>query len=455
MRSMRFALTALLLLAAAVPGFAQERDAAADAYRSAYTLILEENWAGARDSFEDLLKSYPRSDWSDDAEFWLCYVGEQMDRKQETAFECYQEFLENWEESEWSDDARRNMARLANDLAQQGKPEYSDMLDSTDRELDREGILALLVALANIGDEQSLNVIFDRFEKTEDDALRAEMVQVFHSIDSPIAVDKLIEIVQTDSSSRVREQAVWVLQSTEDRRATEVLVGLATNPDEDRKIRKAAIHSLGDDESIEHVDLLKNLALNDPDPEVAEAAIWALANTERDAAFNALREVLVSTTDPELRSRTLHAISSMETRQTLEFLGEMARTEKDPETLRDVVMAIGNFESHEALQILVEIAKSSPDWRTRATAASAMGEFENAAAVRELSSFLAGEENYQARVAAVHALGETEHQAAVEVLLDVARQDPDSRVGSAAAEALADIGTPEARDALIQLLEGR
>jgi HEAT repeat protein len=53
----------------------------------------------------------------------------------------------------------------------------------------------------------------------------------------------------------------------------------------------------------------------------------------------------------------------------------------------------------------------------------------------------------------VEALGDTENDAAVPVLLKAAKNDKSLKVRASAVEALGNIGTPKAREALMELLK--
>ncbi|MGB7295186.1 MAG: hypothetical protein WBC70_06305, partial [Candidatus Aminicenantales bacterium] len=119
--------TAVFLVLTAAPRHiradeTQEKDAIA--YKQAYKLILESQWAEALKAMEGVVKDFPKSAWMDDARFWQCYAREKHGQALESVFKCYQEFINAYPESEWADDAQANMVRLGNELSKKGKPEY-------------------------------------------------------------------------------------------------------------------------------------------------------------------------------------------------------------------------------------------------------------------------------------------------------------------------------------------
>ena len=69
-----------------------------------------------------------------------------------------------------------------------------------------------------------------------------------------------------------------------------------------------------------------------------------------------------------------------------------------------------------------------------------------------LSQFLEGETEARLRLQAARELGDTKQNSAVPILLELARGDSNSEVRKMAVRAIGNLGTPEARQALAELL---
>jgi HEAT repeat protein len=452
-RALLLALLLLLLLLLPTAAFARDD---ADAYRGGYQHVLDEDWPGASTAFRDLVAKYPKSDWTDDATFWLCYAEEHSGKTAEASFECYQSFTAKYPKSEWTDDAERNLVRLAGGLAQQGKPEYRDRIRGLEQHPDDEKLLPVLMALAEIGDERSLDVIFERIERTPDEQLRAAIVRVLDEAEGPAAdkaLRKLADLVAKDPSLRVRVAALSTLSEYDDHPETERLLReVAMDAKQPLELRVVALDRLEDFESPDLVGFLEGLAVAADDPQLAGAAIHALGEIESDASTAALRKIFAGAKTKELRGMALHAIAESEDAAAVEFLGKVAREDADPEIARFAVSQLGDFETAEALTALQQIAGSQADWRLRATAIAAIGEQESEAAVAALAAIARKGDDPRLRRAAAHALAETELDSAIQVLAGLAVSDPDPDVRRDAAHALGEIGSPAARDALIELL---
>ncbi len=492
-------LAAALLLAAGPAARAAETgdDQAAAAYRAAYSLILDEKWPEAGQAFADLVKRFPKGEWTDDAEFWACYARDRQGEAADKTFACYEELIRRYPDSEWSDDARRNLVALAKRLSAQGKPEFLDKVKRfRDDDSENDTLLAVLAALGHVGDDRSLDVIKQRIDATTDEAVRAQIVGVLADIDSPHAAEKLVELARRDQSPKVRAAAVEALRHREGAGALALFKELAVDPAQPSEVRVAAIEALADGEDPALVPFFKDLALkdaaaappagrshgegegdgdesihargaaeaitimvrnrlmldlSDSTPAIAEAALEALARIPGREALAAIEAVYAQGPGRPVREAALHACSSREDAESLALLTRVATTETDEELAVTAAEAIGGRQVPEAKKALVDLAWSAKGGRVRAAAAHALGNWEAGEAVAQLGALLRKAPDTAVRVAAAAALAHAK-DAGIAPLLLAAQSDPSGEVRQAAVRALGDIGTPAARDALITLL---
>ena len=93
------------------------QDEDAKAYKSAYKLVMDEDWAAAAQSLDAFVSTYPQSAYVDDARFWRCYVKEKTEESSEEVFNCFQDFINTYPNSKWTDDARKKLITVASRLA--------------------------------------------------------------------------------------------------------------------------------------------------------------------------------------------------------------------------------------------------------------------------------------------------------------------------------------------------
>ena len=333
---------------------------AGEAYRIGYDLILDEDWQASIAAFDQLIAEHPASDWADDAAFWRCYARQQLDRPAAELFDCYDQLLTRHAESEWADDARRAMVRLARQLDREGRPEYQDKVRGFGQGEDADRLLAVLVALGEIGDQRSVGVILERLDATEDEHLRARIVEVLEDVDDRRAVDKLIELVRGDPSPRVRLAAIDALSDHDSADAVGVLREIVLDREQPQGVRAEALDEISDHQPPWLLGFLKQLAVGD-DEALAMAAIEELGDLESEAAVAALAGLLREASDVRRRFEIVDALGDSELDSAVEPLLEAAGRDPDPRVRRAATEALGDVETPAAREALIQLLKEIDD----------------------------------------------------------------------------------------------
>ena len=431
------------------------QEASSKAYREAYNQMLDERWQEAAKSFNQLLRDFPQSDWADDATFWLCYIQEKSEGNLENVFDCFNRFVEAHERSEWSNDAKRNLVRIAHQLAKEGKPEYEQMVKSLGRNEDTEIMLTALAALSDIGDETSVQTIIEKFDGSANDEVRAKIARILEDhAEKPMVWNKLTQIARTDSSPQVRRSAVKALAEHKTPESLSILKELAAN-DRDPEVRKTAIRELGDLRKPETLPFLLNLALNEPDLELAEAAVYAIGDIRGKDSLDMLQRIYRESNRPKVRRAVMRAIGGRDQDRItmLSFLRQAALNDAEPEVRSAAVSSLGQLQTVEALEALKELAVADLDLKTRASALRAIREFPAEVAVPALKAVLIQIQDARLRSYTMEILGDTRSDAAIPILIDAARNDPNAKVKQEAVRALGEIGSAKAREAIIGYMQ--
>lgn len=87
-----------------------KHDPAYKLYKEGYNLVLDERWEEARKKLREVAKSYPSSEYVDDAEYWSAYALMHIDRKK--ALESYERFIQRFPKSQYYDDAIADLSDL-------------------------------------------------------------------------------------------------------------------------------------------------------------------------------------------------------------------------------------------------------------------------------------------------------------------------------------------------------
>ncbi len=346
-----------------LPSFAlADNGDSAAAYRDGYNLILDEDWSGAIAAFEKLTQQHPHSEWTDDAAFWRCYGHQQNGASAVDSFACYETILDQHEGSEWNDDVRRALVRLARQLDQEGRSEYREKVSDFGRSADSDRTLSVLVALGDIGDERSLDVILERLDATSDEHLRARIVEILEDIESPRAVEKLKILIRTDPATRVRMVAIDALGNHEDADIPQLLMQLARDPSQPEPVRMEAIDALTDFTIPGLRAFLKELALGDSDA-VAMEAIDEISDDDEnsEATVQLLLEILRETAHERRRAEVLESLADVGTQSAVDALLRVAKADPDPRIRRMATEALGDMDTVAAREALIGLLKELDD----------------------------------------------------------------------------------------------
>ena len=355
----RLVLAGCLLVCFASTAAASNGDSA-QAYRRGYNLVLDEDWQGAIAAFDQLVERYPESDWVDDAAFWHCYARQQLGEAAAELFDCYQRLLERYPRSEWQDDARRAMVRLAKELDREGRPEYREKVSDFGQGEDADRLLAILVALGEIGDERSVHVILERLDSTDDEQLRARIVEALDDVESELALGKLQELLVGDPSENVRLAALETLADHDDFHSAPLLRDIVKDPKQPVRMRLEALDKLGDDEPPGLLHFLKEIAVGDNDA-LAMEAIDEIGDAETEEAVRILVEIMGESPDYQRRIEVLDALEDLEYDSAVAALLEVARNDPDPRMRIEATESLGDMETEQARDALIGLLQAMDD----------------------------------------------------------------------------------------------
>ncbi len=391
-------------------------------YQDAYKLIMDKNWEDAIEKFELFLDKYSDSSWEDDATFWICYAHEKNGRKDEKSFECYEDFIHDFEDSKWGDDALQNLAELARQLNNDGKPEFLERLEEIEKEISDEFSLTAIRALSSRGDKQSFKSIVRIFDSNKNQNLRKKMVYIIGSFESDESAKKLMDIVKNDPDKDVRSEAIFWLSDME--------------PTE------------------EIAEFLLNSALSDEDKKVQKKALFSLSNMDNDFGIPYLYDIANKHNNDDLRAKAIFWIGqNSQDQKSLKNLSQFARKDKSFAVRKKAIFALAEMETDAAMDELVLLSKELENVELRANSLFWLSQ--NASSQKHISAirdaaFNDPEERVQEK--AVFALHELDNNKGLDDLIDIAKNHPSTRVRKKAIFWLGENGDDRAIQALEDIL---
>ena len=312
-----------------------------------------------------------------------------------------------------------NRADLNQLILMLGEGGIRETIPSKLHKFDESAIKPLLDALQNPDEELRLGAVW-AIGQVNNSLLGASL--------GPLAIEPLVNLLQSDPSARVRLQALKTL----------ALIAGSTHRD---MLNTAFITALADSS-----DVIR-----------AEAARW-LGQYRSEPALDALRDLLLNDSSDKARSRAAYALAYIEPALgTLAATGTVgiealltALSDSERSVRLRAIWALGKLKSAGAIRSLANILESdSPNYHEKQMAAEALGNIGDPSTVEPLVSALQFDRHEGVRCAAAEALGKLGDLRSLHFLIHTLHNDVVPAVRASAAKALEDLGTSNASDALL------
>jgi HEAT repeat protein len=194
--------------------------------------------------------------------------------------------------------------------------------------------------------------------------------------------------------------------------------------------------------------MLKNFVTTTPNQRIRSSAVYWLGQTGGEQQFLASL-VRNDAEDKKLRRAAAHAIGESHDRGTMATIQSLYQDVKDAEIRRSVISAAGHSDEEQpAFAFLLGVAKNDTDWESRRTAARQIGHFQRDEAADELMKIYANDANIEVKKAALRSLAETKNPKAQARLLEIARTDTNSELRKQAVRVLGERGEAAVDDLL-------
>jgi HEAT repeat protein/TolA-binding protein len=267
-----------------------DQDPGDSLYRSARRLLNGGRYADAASAFADLVKRYPRSDYTPDAYYWQ-------------AFALYKT-------------ADAGNYRLARTVLKSQRAKFPR---ATTRG-DADALLAQIQgALAKMGDPEAAATT------------RVQAESAAHHPQNPSAICSA-----SDDDDDPRIAALNALLQMDAESAMPILKQVLARRDAcSVQLRRKAVFIISQKRTSETEDILLAAARNDPDSEVREQAVFWLSQVGSERAVSALDSILHSSTDEELQKKALFALSQIHGDRAGQILRDFAERSSASDDVRE------------------------------------------------------------------------------------------------------------------------
>jgi len=276
-------------------------------------------------------------------------------------------------------------------------------------------------------------------EDAADDELKLMAINSLMDSDPERAIPLLQQLIETRSSPRLRERALFVLSQSSNPKARETVAKVARggmNPD----LQARAIHYLGIHGGKENRQLLADVYAASNDVAIKKQVLHGfMVAGERD------RILAVAKTEPnvELRKAAVHWLGTMGSHSQLK---DLYASEQSSEVKAQILDGLSITDD---ASTLIEIAKTEKDPKLQLRAIERLGHRRSAATGEALASIYSTSTDVEARKSVLRALF---HLGNAPKLVELARAEKNPELKKAAVNHLSHMKSKEATDFMMEIL---
>lgn len=296
----------LVDVADAPPAAWTDQDPGDSLYRSARRLLNRGRYAEAADAFADLVKRYPRSDYTPDAHYW-------------EAFALYKT----------GDAGNYRLARTVLEFQKMHFPRAATRGDG-------DALYGQVQAvLAKQGDQDAVIWVQNKAGSAATPASPAVPARPA-SPWTPATAATPARCPNPDDDDDPRIAALNALLQMDAEAAMPILKQVLARRDPcSVALRRKAVFIVSQKHTNETEDLLLGAARNDPDSEVREQSVFWLSQVGSERAVSALDSILRSSTDEELQKKALFALSQIRGPRAGQILRDFAERSAASDDVRE------------------------------------------------------------------------------------------------------------------------
>jgi HEAT repeat protein len=246
--------------------------------------------------------------------------------------------------------------------------------------------------VAQKSSREAADILMTAAEKDPDDEVREQAVFWLGQVNSPRATALLEQILKTSKDEALQDKALFSLG--QGGRGQAALRDYAAREDAPEQLRETAIFWLGQRQSSENAEFLRDLFTKSRDEEIKEKIIFSLSQTKSpanadfilDQATNPSNSMAVRkqalfwagqsgaldvarlgtmydrTNDHEFREQVIFVLSQKgKNAAAIDKLIEIAKTEKDRDLRQKAIFWLGQSNDAKALKALQEIILKTPE----------------------------------------------------------------------------------------------
>jgi HEAT repeat protein len=368
--------------------FAQGRD-----------LLQEGAYREAAARFNRFITEYPRHQDVDAALYWLAYSLAKLERFPEAERQLDRLFR-SYPKSNWVDDARTLRVQIAGQVRDTGTITHE--LETTNHELKSIALQSLFHA----DPERAAAMVADLLKPTSTASpkLKETAVMLLAQHGGAQATETLLALARGGGAPKLQRTAIFWLSQTKDPRALDLLLELVQGAN--LELARAALLPLAQHSDARARQGLLQAARNAPSTELRREAIFWLGQHGGEGAFDELGQIYSSEKDLEVKKHVLFVLSQTNSPRATAKLQEVARA-GEPELRKQAIFWLGQRADEPTLQSLIQLYEGEQDIGVKEQLVFALSQSRSKAALTKLMHIARQETAVELRKKAVFWLGQS------------------------------------------------
>jgi len=380
-----------------------KRDPAYKLYKEGYNLVLDERWEEARKKLREIAKSYPSSEYVDDAEYWSAYALMHIDKQK--AVDSYERFIQRFPKSQYYDDAIADLSDLKGDAFVEAASSVSGptaVTSSSSRTYHADSSDGPWVLFPGAADSKnptpkigapggkgsttysgkvttwrSKPFFGYRFQfgtapaaRRLSQALRLQS-RTLNAIRLPKGVGTAVPVPslapgwndrddELDQETRLKLEALEALGSgKQESTSFRALRDIVLDRSQHAKLRMAAMEGLVDFKKYDVLPVFLEAAKKDTSQQIQNAAIdyIGMLTNDKNRSVETLIELfdVIPHSRNDQRENIFYSIAEVGNERAVDFLAKVARTHDNYDLRREAVYYLGSIGSDRARTALYEI----------------------------------------------------------------------------------------------------
>ncbi len=230
-----------------------------------------------------------------------------------------------------------------------------------------------------------------------------------------------IDIVKNHKEKRLRLEAIfWIGQNAPADKAIQILQDLAFN-DPDEEIQRRAMFSISQVSKPKALPILMKIAKDNSRPRLREEAIfWVAQEGNSPEIISFLKDLIYNDPNVQIQKKALFSLTQVHDAVTEEELLKIVRTHKNLELRLDAIFWLGQqTQSPEMIKAIKEIVMQDNDPQLQERALFAITQLKNNQGVPHIIEIAKKHKNLEIRKKAIFWLGQMKDEDAMKALEEI------------------------------------